>query len=162
MRYRYWTGVGASLILGSVLGAAGVGKLLYQTGNLRLLSYSFPVFFPTAFARTIAILLPYAEVTVGLLLIIGIMAKLMGIFSAVLIAGFIAHNFWLLSLGLGYQPCGCLGIVGEIAQEKLLVIHALFIDVGMLGLALLILIYFQGNFFNINPWFSASGEELHW
>ena len=153
MRYRYWVGIGAGIILGLIFVVAGLGKLLHQAEAFGIFIYALPEFLPPALAKAVLIWLPFIELAVGLLLIIGITAKLMAAFSLALIAGFIASNSWLLSQGLGQEPCGCFGIAERLVQIKLLVINALYFDMGMLGLALLILVYYQGDFFNIRPWF---------
>jgi len=152
MRHRFWVGVGASIVLGLIFVAAGVGKLLHQVEAFSIPFY-FPDFLTPALAKAIHIWLPRIELIVGLLLIIGIAAKFTSVFSLVLIAGFIASNSWLLSQGLGNEPCGCFGMAERIAQVKLLVIDSLYFDIGMLGLALLTLIYYPSKFFTLRPWF---------
>jgi len=158
MGYRHWIGVGVGIILGLILVAAGLGKLLYQFESFPILSFAFPHLLSPVFTKIIFTLLSYVELIVGLLLIIGIAAKLMAAFSLALIAGFITYNGWMLSHGLGDEPCGCLGIVETIARVKFLVINALCFDVGMLGLALLVLFCYQSSFFNIYPWFLRRGK----
>ncbi len=153
MRYKYWIGIGASIILGLIFVAAGLGKLLYQTEPVWIFSYPLPDFFTPAFIKTFFIWLPWIELIVGLLLIIGIAAKLMAVFSSALIAGFITNNIWLLSHGLGYEPCGCFGILERITQAKLSTTGSLYLDIVMLALALVILFCSQSNFLNIYPWF---------
>ena len=85
----------------------------------------------------------------------------MATFSLVLIAGFIASNSWLLVQGLGDKPCGCFGIAETIAQLRLLVINSLYFDIGMLGLVLLILIYYPGKFSTLRPWFLARSKTAN-
>ena len=160
MRYKYWIGIGSSIILGLIFVAAGVGKLLDQGGALR-----FKVFFTPfidlltpAFIKTLFIWLPWIELIIGLLLIIGIAAKLMAVFSSALIVGFIANNSWLLSRGLGYEPCDCFGILEIITQAKLSTVGSLYLDIVMLALALVILFCCQSNFLNIYPWLLTRGR----
>ena len=161
MRYKYWIGIGASIILGLIFVAAGLGKLLDQGGALR-----FKVFFTPyidlltpAFAKAVFTWLPWIELIVGLLLIIGIVTKLTAAFSSVLIAGFIANNSWLLSHGLGYEPCDCFGMLERITTAALSTVGALYLDVVMLALVLIILLCYQGNFFDIYPWFLRRSEK---
>jgi hypothetical protein len=97
--------------------------------------------------------LPPLEVVIGLLLIGGIVAKLASVLAAVLIAGFITNNSWMLSQGLGYEPCDCLGVVEKIVQFELSTTGALYLDIGMLVLALIVLYGYQGRFLNVSPWF---------
>ena len=158
MRYRYWIGVGASIILGLIFVAAGLGKLLHRAEAFWLFSYPLPAFLTPTFTKVALIWLPRIELIVGLLLIIGIAAKLMSAFSLVLIAGFIANNSWLLSQGQGYQPCGCFGILERILQGKLSTMGALYLDISMLALVLITLFCYSGNFLTTRPWFLGTGK----
>ena len=153
MRYRQWIGVGAGIILGLIFVAAGLGKLL-QAEAFKIFFNPFPSALAPAFAEAVFVWLPSIELIVGLLLIIGVAAKLMAAFSSVLIAGFMANNSWLLSRGLRYEPCGCFGWV----EAKLSIVGALYLDIGMLALVLIILFCYQGDFFNSYPWFWRKGE----
>ena len=155
MRYRNWVGVGASILLGLIFVAAGLGKLLEQAETLEIF-YTLPAAFSTpALADAVSFWLPILELIVGLLLITSVAAKPVAAFSLLLITGFIATNSWLLIQGLGEEPCGCFGIAETMAQFRLVVINSLYFDVGMLGLGLLILIYAPGKFSTFRPWFLA-------
>jgi uncharacterized membrane protein YphA (DoxX/SURF4 family) len=166
MRGKYWLAVGASVILGLVLVAAGLGKLLQRAEAGTIFFASYPSYLPDfllpAFFEVVFTWLPYIELIVGLLLIIGIAARLMAAFSSVLIAGFIANNSWLISQGLGYQPCsGCFGMLERITQARLSTVGALYMDMGMLALALIILFYYPGNFLTTRPWFLGRSKEVN-
>jgi hypothetical protein len=147
-RYKHWVGVWASVFLGLIFIVAGLGKALYPAEDFMF----FPSFLPLALAKVFLIWLPSLEITFGLLLLLGIAAKLVAVFSSVLISGFIANNSLLLKLGLGDEPCGCFG-EAEIAQAKLSVIGSLYLDGVMLLLVLVILFCYQRSFFNFYPWF---------
>ena len=154
MRYRHWAGIGSGIILGLIFVISGLGKLLSQAESFKTIFNPFPDFLAPVFAEAVFSWLPYIELIVGLLLIIGILAKLMAVFSLVLIAGFITNNSWLLSRGLGYEPCsGCFGIMERIIQVELSTVGALYMDIGMLALALIILLCYPGKFFTLRPWF---------
>ena len=99
MGYRYWVGIGAGIILGLIFVIAGLGKLLDQTEAFMILFCPFTDFLTSAFVKAVLIWLPFIELVVGLLLIIGIAAKLMAALSLALIAGFIANNSWMLNQG---------------------------------------------------------------
>jgi uncharacterized membrane protein YphA (DoxX/SURF4 family) len=158
MRGKHWLAIVASIILGLIFVAAGLGKLLQPAEAFKIFFTSYPAylldFLTPAFFRAIFIWLPRIELIVGLLLIIGVAAKLMAAFSLVLIAGFMANNSWLISQGLGYEPCsGCFGVLERITQARLSTAGALYIDMGMLALVVIILLYYPGNFLTIRPWF---------
>ena len=152
--FKRWIGLGAAIVLGLIFLLAGVGKLLGQ------LEGSFIFFTPFAdfllpFAPEIYLWLPVIEIAVGLLLITGVLARPAAALAVGLIAVFMANNSWLISHGFGAEPCGCFGILEEIAQLRLLTIGSLGLDVVMLLLALATLFLARVSFFNINPWFWA-------
>ena len=142
--------------MGLIFTVAGLGKLLHQAEAFKL--FFFPEFLTPAFTKAVLIWLPRVELTIGLLLIIGIAAKLVTTFSALLIFGFMANNVWSLIHGLGDKPCGCFGVAERIAQAKLSILGAMYLDVVMLVLVLIVLICYQTRFLNIYPWFLAGGK----
>jgi len=159
MRYRYWISTGACIILGLILVTAGVGKLLGQTETFRIF-YTLPTaIFTPPLINAVSLWLPSIELIIGLLLIIGIAVKLMATFSSVLIAAFIASNSWLLSHGLGPEPCDCFGILDRIFQGELSTIGALYLDIGMLALALAIIFSHPGKLLTVRPWFLRRGRD---
>jgi len=107
-------------------------------------------------ARLVVIWLPRIELIVGLLLIIGVAARLVAAFSTLLIIGFIYSNSWLLAHGLGLEPCDCFGFNEALMQVELTVRSSLYIDAGMLALVLLILFYYPGKFIQFHPWYFKS------
>jgi len=153
---KHWLAIGASILLGLVFIVSGLGKLPYHGEFLALiLSKSF-LTLPQAII--VARWVPWVELVLGSLLIIGIAAKLMAAFSSALIVAFIANNSWMISQGLGYEPCGCFGMVERITQARVSTVGSLYIDIGMLALALIILLCYPGNFRTIRPWFLRGGR----
>ncbi|HUV75522.1 MAG TPA: MauE/DoxX family redox-associated membrane protein [Dehalococcoidales bacterium] len=155
-QYRHWIGVWGILFLGLIFVAAGTGKMLLQSEVAEL--YIFPDFVPPAFIEAVYIWIPRVELIIGILLILGIAAKFVASLSSLLIAGFISNNSLLLKLGLGSNPCGCFGAAEGIAQERLSVIGALYLDGVMVFLVMVILFCYQRSFFNIYPWFIRRGK----
>ena len=155
MRYQPWVGIGAGLLLGLIFIVAGLGKLLEQAGTLEIFANLFAPFSTPALAGALSFWLPIIELVVGLLLVTSVAAKPAAAFSLALIVGFIVTNSWLLSQGLGDEPCGCFGIAETMAHFRFVVINSLYFDVGMLGLGVLILIYYPGRFSTFRPWFLA-------
>ena len=145
----------AGIILGIIFVAAGFGKLLTEVEGFTMIFNPFPGFLASAFADAIFIWLPYLEIVIGLLLILGILPKPMAVLSAVLIAGFITDKAWLLSQGLGYEPCTCFGILDRILGVELSTSDSLYLDIIMLALVLIVVFWHRSNFFNIYPQFFA-------
>ena len=153
IRGRHWLAIGASILLGLIFVTAGLGKLPYHGEFLALiLSKSF---LTLSQAVIVVHWLPWVELVLGLLLITGIATKLMASLSAVLIIAFIANNSWMISLGLGGEPCGCFGNVEHLALAQLSNMEALYLDIGMLALTVIILLCYPGNFITIRPLFLA-------
>jgi len=151
MRNKHWVGVGASIFLGVVFTVSGLGKLFYQTETVEF--FVFSEYLPAALSKTVYLWLPRLELLVGLLLISGVAARLVTTVASVLIAGFIASNGWLMSQGLGEEPCGCFGMAERIAQLKITTMGALYLDVVMMAFAVVVLVCYQSNFFELSPWF---------
>jgi uncharacterized membrane protein YphA (DoxX/SURF4 family) len=150
MRYRYWISVGASLLLAVIFITAGIGKLVGQ--NAFLLSVSTSVLNQQA-ADFISALLPWGELLLGALLAAFIMPQIVAGVSALLIGAFIFHNSWMIANGMGYHPCGCLGVFDKVFQGKLSTTGSLYIDIGMLVLALFIYFGYPGKLIEFRPWF---------
>ena len=62
-------------------------------------------------------------------------------------------NSWVISQGLGYEPCACFGVLERLLLGKISTIEALYMDIGMLVLVSIILLCYPGNFLTIRPWF---------
>ena len=152
MRYRYWASAVASIILGLVFIFSGVGKLLHQIDFLNILLNNS--FLTTFLAHVVAYALPWAELILGALLIAGISVKLMASLSAVIVAGFVASNSWLIAQGRIYEPCGCFGVFEKLVMGELSTIESLIFDIVMFALLLVILFCYPGKFFETRFWFS--------
>ncbi len=150
-----WVATGAGIILGLVFLVAGLGKLLNPMESSII--FVFPEFLPTALDKFIYQWLPRIEVLIGVLLITGIAARLVASLALALIVSMIANNSILLVQGLGDKPCGCFGEAERLAQLSLSVTGALYIDVAMLILGFVVVLYYQGKFVNVYPWFLRRG-----
>ena len=156
MRYRYWISLGASILLALVFLTSGVGKLLGQSAFLLTLRSSLPL--NPGLAGFIAGWLPWVEIIIGLCLLIGIVPQLAAGISILLSASFIFYNSWMISQGLGYKPCSCLGVFDKLFQGRLSTSSSLYIDIGLLVLALAIYFVYPGKFLNVRPWFLGRGK----
>ncbi len=106
-------------------------------------------FMPAELIRIVRVWLPYIELVVGALMIVGIAPRFMSIIALALIAAFILTNSLLISRGLGTSSCGCFGGLVELTT-----IQALYIDIIMLVLTVVIFFSFQGKLITIRTWFA--------
>ena len=159
VRFKRWLGLGAAIVLGLVFLLSGVGKLFNEYDVFFIFFTPFADFM-LPYATAIYLWLPVVEIAVGLLLITGVLARPAAVLALGLIVVFVANNSWLIAHGFGAEPCGCFGILEEIAQLRMLTIGALILDAVMLLLALATLFLARVSFFNINPWFWAEKQPV--
>jgi uncharacterized membrane protein YphA (DoxX/SURF4 family) len=159
MSLKHRISIWASLLLGIIFAAAGFGKLFTPAEGFKTIFNPFPGFMATAFSDAVFNWLPYLEIVIGLLLIIGIMPRFMAVLGALLIAGFITNNAWLLSQGAGYEPCTCFGVLDRILGVELSTTGSLYLDIVMLVMVLIVIFGHQGSFFNIRPRSLAQGKH---
>jgi len=152
--------LGSSILLGLTLLVSGIGKLPGQAEFIDALLQSF---WTPQVAYFIGYCLPWVEVALGLLLLIGVFPRIAAALSLPLTAGFIANNSWALSQGIEQFPeCAyCFGIweewLGSISP-----LQALCFDVVLFCLALIILLLHPAGFLTFRPWFvkPKEGEKL--
>jgi len=151
--------LGPGIFLGLVLLAAGSGKLPGQAEFIDTLLKSF---WTPPVAYLIGYCLPWVEIILGVLLLLGVFPRIAAALCLPLTAGFMANNAWALSQGMEQFPqCGeCFGI-----WEKLLgaisPLQALCLDIVLVCLALVILLFHPGSFLSFQPWFiKRKGENV--
>lgn len=153
MRYKHWLGLGAALILGIIFLTSGIGKSLAEVELFDTFFPGFLDFLSLDQARLLFYGLPYVEIVIGALLVLGVAIRLVAAFSSLMIAGFIASNVWFITNGRGFEPCGCLGIFDRLFQSKLSTQQSLYLDVAMLALTLVIIFCYERGFTDFYPWF---------
>jgi uncharacterized membrane protein YphA (DoxX/SURF4 family) len=151
MRYRYWIAFVASILLALVFLTAGVGKLMGQSAFLLAIPTTYILGFEVS--SFIATWLPWLELVLGLCLLVGIFPQIAAGVSTLLVAAFIMHNGWMIGQGLGYEPCGCLGVLDQVFGGKLSTIGSLYVDIGLIVLALAVYFCYPGRLLNTRPWF---------
>jgi len=142
---------GSAMFLGLSLVAAGTGKLPGQAEFVDVLLRSF---WTPGFAYFIGYGLPWLEIVLGALLLLGLFPRIAAVLCLPLLAGFIANNAWALNQGLEQFPqCGnCFGIWEEFFGA-LSPVQALCIDILLLIAALLIIFLHREGFLTFRPWF---------
>jgi len=145
------------VFLGLVLLVAGSGKLPGQAEFIATLLKSF--WTPTV-ANLIGYCLPWIEVILGVLLLVGVFPRIAAGLCLPLIAGFMANNSWALSQGMEQFPqCGqCFGIWEEFLGA-ISPLQALLLDIVLLCLALIILLFHPSGFLSFRPWFIKQKGE---
>jgi uncharacterized membrane protein YphA (DoxX/SURF4 family) len=156
MRYRYWLTLGASILLALIFLTAGVGKLLGHSAFLLTIESS--VLGNQELAAFVASWLPWVELVLGACLLVGIVPQIVAGLSTVLIACFIGYNSLIISQGFGYKPCGCLGVLDRLFQGRLSTTNSLYIDIGLIILALAVYFAYPGKLLNVYPWFLKRGR----
>ncbi len=152
MRGRDWAGASASIILGIIFVAAAIGKFLVSN-QLLATEIHLQMFMTPELAALVSNTVPWIELILGLLLVTGVVSKLAAALSLPLIAGFLFTNSWLITHGLAYEPCGCLGVVEKLLKVKLSTLDSLVFDIVLLALVAIILGCYPGRFLRTRPWF---------
>lgn len=89
---------------------------------------------PDSVADIVAMILPYAELAVGLLLLVGLATRLSAVLSALMLVAFIFGVAQAAARGLSID-CGCFGGGGEIDPEDTAYTEEILRDIGFLILA---------------------------
>jgi uncharacterized membrane protein YphA (DoxX/SURF4 family) len=112
---RPWLSTAARVILGVVWIVAGVSKI----GDLAASGRSVAAYriFSFETSRFIGAVLPFVEIALGLLLLLGLATRLAASVSAVLLLVFIAGIASVWARGLRID-CGCFGNGGDLAANE--------------------------------------------
>ena len=130
-----WLTLLARLILGGVLLAAGGLKM----GNLQKSAMSVRAYelLPIDLANFFGYVLPWIEIGMGLLLIVGAVVSIMGLLGALIMLAFVVAIAQAWARGLSID-CGCFGGGGEVDPSKAAEAHRAYLMEILrdLGLAL--------------------------
>jgi uncharacterized membrane protein YphA (DoxX/SURF4 family) len=108
-----WFGVLARLVVGGVWIAAGLLKIPDPTENVRAVrAYQL---LPESVVPVLGHLLPVLEILVGVCLVLGLLTRLRGVVSAILLVAFIVGISSAWARGLEIE-CGCFGGGGGPAE----------------------------------------------
>lgn len=145
-----WLGTVARLLLGVVFVLAGYSKVTDLAGSGRAVNaYQL---MPFEVARVIGAALPFVEIAVGLLLIIGLATRAMAAVTAALLAVYIfgISSVWVRGLSI---DCGCFSKGGQLAPGQ----HPSYLwdlvrDI-LLFLVALFVVAFPRTRFGLDSWF---------
>jgi uncharacterized membrane protein YphA (DoxX/SURF4 family) len=112
---KLWLGTGVRLILGGVWLAAGVIKV----GDLAASGRSVVAYrlLPYDAATSLGVVLPFVEIALGVLLVLGLATRLSAVLSVVLLIAFIIGIASAWARGLRID-CGCFGSGGDLAANQ--------------------------------------------
>lgn len=136
----------AGIPLAMILIIAGVGKLVFGHGDI---TASQLAFIPPQFTA----LLPYIEITVGIMLIIGFAMKSSALIAGLLVTGYIVTNIIMLTMGIDE----CVTCFGE--AVTLTPTLSLTLDVLMGILVATIFYCHRGKFADTKPWYLKSWDK---
>ncbi len=138
------------VLLGLVLLVAGIGKLPGQAEFADVLLGSF--WTPTV-ASLISHALPWVEVVLGAVLLLGVFPRLAAALSLPLLAGFMANNAWAISQGMEQFPnCGCFGVFEELFGS-LTPVQAMGMDIVLILFAVTVIVFHPAPFLSFQSWF---------
>ncbi|MFC0625187.1 MauE/DoxX family redox-associated membrane protein [Kribbella deserti] len=130
--WQPWFSTLARLVLGAVMLVAGALKIGDpEQSRLAVAAYEL---LPKALEQPIGWGLPFVEVAIGLLLIVGYGTRAAAAVSAVLMVVFIAAVASAWARGLAID-CGCFGGGGKVAPGQTKYLQEILRDLGLLALA---------------------------
>jgi len=133
-----WIGLVARLALGGVLFAAGYLKVFtLEKSQMAVRAYEL---LPISVANFLGIVLPFAEIVLGLLLIIGAFTRYMAILGGAIMFVFIAAIASAWARGLTID-CGCFGGGGQVAANETKYLQEIVRDAGLVLLSLFLIRY---------------------
>ena len=143
-----WITLLGRLLLGGVLLVAGGLKVTKPTESANATA-AYKIL-PTDLAHLVGYALPWVEVAIGLLLILGIMVRYSAIFSGIIMVIFIAAIASVWARGL-LIDCGCFGGGGEIDPSLKSQVHRAYFteitrDLGLALTALYLYLFPYGKF----------------
>ena len=132
VKLQPWFGLLARLILGGVLFAAGylkVGKA--DESQMAVRAYEM---LPIPVANLLGLFLPFVEVVIGALLILGALTRVMAALGGFTMFVFIIAIAQAWARGLNID-CGCFGGGGAVAPGETKYLQELLRDIGLVFLA---------------------------
>ena len=142
-KFLPWIGFLSRLILGGVLLAAGLLK--YQHLDKSQMAVRAYEMLPIALANLLGIILPFIEIAVGVLLVIGAAVRISAIVGGVLMGAFMIGIAQAWARGLSID-CGCFGGGGQVEPGTANYLPELLRDGGLALLAIYLFRYPQSKF----------------
>ncbi len=112
---------------------------------------------PKAAIEPVSVLLPWFEIALGVLVLVGVGTRLVAVLSAGLLLLFIAGVAQAWARGLSID-CGCFGGGGEVDPSKTSYGTELLRDTGFLALAVWLIVR-PRTLFSLDEWLSRNDER---
>jgi len=142
-KYQPWIGLIARLILGGTLIAAGYLKFdELDKSKMAVRAYEL---LPVSLANFLGTTLPFFELGVGLLLVLGAATRITAGLSAILMIAFMIGISQAWARGLSID-CGCFGGGGQVAPGEADYLTPLLRDTGLALLALYLVKFPRSRF----------------
>jgi uncharacterized membrane protein YphA (DoxX/SURF4 family) len=137
-KYGQWFGLLARIVLGVVLLAAGWLKIFTPAkSQMAVRAYEL---LPVSIANLMGLVLPWVELGLGMLLVLGIAVRFSAILGGALMLLFIAAISQAWARGLSID-CGCFGGGGTVEPGKTKYLSEILRDTGLALLALYLIRY---------------------
>jgi uncharacterized membrane protein YphA (DoxX/SURF4 family) len=140
--YQPWITLLARLGLGGVLLAAGGLKI----GNLQKSAMSVRAYelLPVGLANFLGYVLPWIEIGMGLLLIVGVWVSIVGLLGALTMFAFVVAIAQAWARGLSID-CGCFGGGGQVDPEDTKYLSSILRDIGFMLLGVYLYYFPKGK-----------------
>ena len=142
-KYQPWIGLLLRVVLGGVLLVAGLLK--YQHLDKSQMAVRAYELLPISLANFLGIVLPFVEIAVGILLIIGAAVRVSAVISGLLMLAFSIGISQAWARGLSID-CGCFGGGGQVAPGTANYLPELVRDAGLAIMAIYLFRYPQSKF----------------
>jgi len=127
-----WIGLLARLVLGGVLLVAGYLKVIApDKSQMAVRSYEM---LPNSIANLLGLILPFLEIAIGVLLVLGALTKVMAALGGLTMVIFIIAISQAWARGLNID-CGCFGGGGTVAPGQTKYLQEILRDTGLALLA---------------------------
>jgi hypothetical protein len=158
IKLQPWLGLLARLILGGVLFAAGYLKIgTPDKSQMAVRAYEM---LPISIANLLGLVLPFVEVVIGALLILGSLTRFMAVLGGFTMIVFIIAIAQAWARGLNID-CGCFGGGGSVAPGETKYLQEILRDVGLVFLAAYLIRYPSTKFsLDKNQKSKSSQEEV--
>jgi uncharacterized membrane protein YphA (DoxX/SURF4 family) len=141
--YQPWFGLIARLVLGGTLIAAGYLKFdELDKSKMAVRAYEL---LPVPLANFLGTTLPFFELGVGLLLVLGAATRITALLSAILMIAFMIGISQAWARGLSID-CGCFGGGGQVAPGEANYLTPLLRDTGLALLAIYLIKFPRSRF----------------